>query len=313
VAAGSAAYLARDLPKTGPGTGPILHEDVGTDWIAAPTYSNRDATISHIMAVVANASPSLQDDKLTFFYDGLGFEAINTMMEAATKCAGQLADMPTDFAAFVQQELFDKMGMTGSTYSSTLGIGAGWRASLTNMGKLGVMLVHDGWYGGEQFISPEWVYRMSHPAFESANTAYGQLAWLNHRGNAEGINGDVSSDPGSELGDPCAPAAVWPYYPHTLSEATGCLAELGACDQEYDVGVFAAVGMLGQLIVMHPGLDLVLVARNFTISNGQQLMWDAVRPGLVAMDPTYQGDEAAFCEDYGSGSYAPDLLVPRHP
>ena len=29
--------------------------------------------------------------------------------------------------------------------------------------------------------------------------------------------------------------------------------------------------------------------------------------------PMFQGDEKAFCDAYGSGNYAPDLLVPRHP
>ena len=40
-------------------------------------------------------------------------------------------------------------------------------------------------------------------------------------------------------------------------------------------------------------------------------LWDAVRPAVVAEDPTYRGDEAAFCAAYGSGDYAPDLLAPR--
>ena len=315
VTAGRAAYLAREIPKTGPGTGPILHEDVGTDWIANPSYQarNPDATISHIMAMVAYASPSLQDDQLTFVYDVVGSQAINTIMQATTKCAAQVEGVPTDFAAFMQQEVFDKMGMTGSSYNSMLGISSGWNANLSDMGKLGVMLVHDGWYGGEHLLSPEWVYRMSHPAFESANTSYGQLAWLNHRGNAEGIGGDISMGSNSKLGDPCAPGAFWPSYPHTLSKATSCLAEVGTCDQTYDVGVFSAQGLLGQFIVMHPGLDLVLVTQNFSGGGGPEGVWAAVRPGLVAMDPVYQGDEAAFCEDYGNGDYAPDLLVPRHP
>jgi len=42
-------------------------------------------------------------------------------------------------------------------------------------------------------------------------------------------------------------------------------------------------------------------------------MWEVVRPAVVAMDPTYAGDEAAFCQAYGAGDYAPDLIMPRHP
>lgn len=154
---------------------------------------------------------------------------------------------------------------------------------------------------------------MWHPAFENANTSYGQLAWLNHRGNAEGIGGNISSGSSSPEGDPCAPAAFWPSYPHGLSEAADCLADVGTCEQGFDVGVFSAQGLNGQFIVVHPGPDLVIAARNFSGGDGPMGLWRAVRPGVVAMDPTFAGDEAGFCEAYGAGNYAPDLLVPRHP
>jgi hypothetical protein len=42
-------------------------------------------------------------------------------------------------------------------------------------------------------------------------------------------------------------------------------------------------------------------------------LWAAIRPGVVAKDPMFMGDETAFCAAYGAGNYAPDLLVPRHP
>jgi hypothetical protein len=121
------------------------------------------------------------------------------------------------------------------------------------MGRLGVMLVHDGWYGGERFMEASWVYRMSHPAHEDANTAYGQLAWLGNRGGGAGFGAGF---------DTCAPAAFWPAYPHVGSEATDCGATTGTCEQEYDVGIFLAAGLGGQYVVMHPGLDMVLVGHN---------------------------------------------------
>jgi len=311
--AGRAAYLARDIMKTGPGTGPMLPEDVGTDWIASPSYPNSGATLSHIMSMVAAASPSLEDSSLVWRYDTVGAEAINTMIQATEKCISQVDGVPKTFTAFMQQELFDKMGMDSSSYNTALGIASGWSANLSDMGKLGTLLVHDGWYGGERLLSREWVYRMSHPNFESANTSYGQLAWLNHRGNAEGIGGNISTGSNAPEGDPCAPAAFWPSYPHNLSKATDCMATVGTCDQMYDVGVFSAQGLGGQFVVMHPGLDLVMVAQNFSGGDGPMGMWNAIRPGIVAKDPMFMGDEAAFCAAYGAGNYAPDLLVPRHP
>jgi hypothetical protein len=76
---------------------------------------------------------------------------------------------------------------------------------------------------------------------------------------------------------------------------------------------FSAQGLGGQFVVMHPGLDLVIVAHNWSNAGGPMGMWDTIRPGLVAMDPMFKGDEAAFCAAYGKGDYAPDLKMPRGP
>jgi hypothetical protein len=81
----------------------------------------------------------------------------------------------------------------------------------------------------------------------------------------------------------------------------------------HDVGVFSAQGLGGQFIVVHPGLDLVMVARNFSGGDGPMGLWAAVRPAVVAADPMFMGNESAFCEAYGAGNYAPDLVMPRGP
>lgn len=167
------------------------------------------------------------------------------------------------------------------------------------MGRVGTMLAHEGWYGGERFMEKTWVYRMSHPSHEDANTAYGQLAWLNNRGGGTSFGAAI---------DDCAPPAFWPSYPHVGSEAPDCGSRDGNCMLEQDVGVFSAQGLGGQFIVVHPGLDLVITAHN---AGDPAALWAATRPGLVAMDPMFKGDEAGFCAAYGGGKYAPDLLEQR--
>jgi len=37
-----------------------------------------------------------------------------------------------------------------------------------------------------------------------------------------------------------------------------------------------------------------------------QKLWDAVRPAVIAADPTFAGDATAFCDAYGKNRYAPD-------
>jgi hypothetical protein len=309
--AGRAAYLTRDIPRAGPGTGTILHEDKATDWLGTVSY-NREATLSHVMAMCGH-NANLAYGSKSFSYDTIGSVQINTMIAVVERAIGQVPGLGTSAVGFVQQQIFAKLGMGSSSWSPALGISTGWTANLSDMGKLGTLLVHDGWYGGERLLAREWVYRMSHPAFEDANTSYGQLAWLNHRGNAAGIGGNITSGANAPQGDPCAPAAFWPDYPHGISGAPDCRATVGTCEQKYDVGVFSAQGLNGQFLVMHPGLDLVIVARNFSGGDGPLGLWRAVRPALVAMDPVYKGNEAAFCADYGAGNYAPDLVMARHP
>jgi hypothetical protein len=75
--------------------------------------------------------------------------------------------------------------------------------------------------------------------------------------------------------------------------------------------VWQAVGLGGQLIQGHPGLDLVLVAHDVTPGQpglaAPALLWDAVKSAVIAEDPTFHGDERAFCRAYGRNDYAPDL------
>ena len=73
------------------------------------------------------------------------------------------------------------------------------------------------------------------------------------------------------------------------------------------MGVWSAQGMGGQFIVGHPGLDMLLVAKNFSGGDGPTGLWEAVRPALVAKDPVYAGNETAFCRDYADTLYAPDM------
>ena len=312
VAAGRADYLVRDVMRTGPGTGRMIHEDKAVDWLGTVSY-NREAMLSHVMSMTAFNSDLSYGSK-RYSYDTLGTREISSIIDVAMKAVAQVPGIPTNSAMFFRSEVFEKLGMKSSSWSGGT-IGTGWTSNMSDMAKLGTMLVHDGWYNGERFMSRYWVYRMGHPAHEDANTSYGQLAWLNHRGNATGIGGDIASGSNSVEGDPCAPAAFWPEYPHVGSEAPDCRAMFGdkGCEQANDTGVFSAQGLGGQFIVVHPGLDLVLVAHNWSNAGGPMGMWETIRPGLVALDPMYKGDEAAFCKAYGDGDYAPDLKMPRVP
>jgi hypothetical protein len=198
VLAGRAAYLVKDVPRMGPGSGPILHEDKAVDWLGTVSY-NQEALLSHVMAMVAH-NLNLSYGAKSFSYDTVGSVQISSIVSVAMKALMQTSGAPTDDVAFMNQEVFMKLGMNDSSWPGGT-IGYGWTGTLEDMARVGVMLVHDGWYGGERFMEASWVYRMSHPSHEDANTAYGQLAWLNNRGGGTSFGAAI---------DQCAPAAFGP-------------------------------------------------------------------------------------------------------
>ena len=62
-------------------------------------------------------------------------------------------------------------------------------------------------------------------------------------------------------------------------------------------------------IAGHRGLDPVIVTRNAGNRAFISTQWELIRSALVARDPVYSGDEVAFWEAYGSGDYAPNLIL----
>jgi hypothetical protein len=159
-------------------------------------------------------------------------------------------------------------------------------------------------------MDADWVYKMTHPSFEDANTGFGYLTWLNSSSNwcsIDGIKQQTANTPGT-----CAPVAIHKSYPHGASEAKDCnYAAPYTCDQMYDVGVFNAEGLGGQLIQGHRGLDIVIAARNVQPGGAgpgtAKTVWEAVKGAVIAGDPMFKGDETSFCKAYGSNNYAPDL------
>jgi hypothetical protein len=208
------------------------------------------------------------------------------------------------------KRIFDKLGMKTASWDGTT-FGTGSSLTLHDMGKLFQVVIHNGVYNKERLIGTDWIYRMTHPAFEDGNTSYGEFFWLNHRGNATGIGGDIGSGSNSVDGDACAPAAFWQKYPHKVSNAPDCQATVAGakCAQMHDTGNMSAQGLGGQFIIGHAGLDMVITIKDYSGMGGPMGAWAAIRPAVVALDPMYKGDETAFCAAYGSGDYAPDQKV----
>jgi hypothetical protein len=304
----SVAYLLEDVPKSGPGTGKFNDFELASDWGLA---SYRQGMLLANLGSMTTGSLGLEWGQHSFSYDTVGSSGLNNMGVVANNALRKAgAQMGVANMQDATKRLFDKLGMKTASWDGA-GFGTGSALSLRDMGKLFQVVIHNGVYNKERLIGTDWIYRMTHPAFEDANTSYGEFFWLNHRGNAAGIGGDIASGSNSPDGDACAPAAFWQRYPHKVSNAPDCQATVAGakCMQMHDTGNMSAQGLGGQFIIGHPGLDLVITIKNYSSQGGPMGAWAAIRPALVALDPMYKGDEKAFCAAYGSGDYAPDMKV----
>lgn len=307
VATGVAAWQTRDLPTTGRKTGPLSDTDRVDHWLDEFSF-NPDAQIAHVLAMVAQ-NPDLSFGAKTYQYDVVGKVQINRLSDVInTVVAQDPARFGADIEELTQRFLFAPLGMHRSQWSGGSAdkiFAYSWTTTVRDMARLGLLLEHGGVWSGQRILGEDWVYKMTHPSFEDANTAYGYLTWLNSASNHTQGLGDAKAD---GLVIDCAPVSVNFEFPHGLSEATDCgYAPPYSCAQEKDVGLWYAAGLFGQYIIGQRALDLVLVVKDFDPVGGPATLWDIVRPALVARDAEFAGNEAAFCDAYARGAYAPDL------
>ncbi|RZV53685.1 MAG: hypothetical protein EX268_08770 [Deltaproteobacteria bacterium] len=303
VLTGVAAWQTRDLERTGRKTGPLLATDRVDHWLDSFSF-NPDAQVGHVLGMVAH-NDDLSSAELDFDYDATGSVQINRLNDVVATAIAQDPALGESVHELWEQYLRLPLGMAQSdwdTDSPDKPFALGWTTTVRDMARLGLLMLDGGLWDGERLVGEDWIYAMTHPSFEIATTGYGHLTWLIARSNVD--NGDSKS---TEPNAVCTPSAIWNEYPHGLSESPDCnYLEPWDCGQTYDVGVWYAAGLMGNYIIGHPGLDMVLVVKNIG-DNGQGRAWEAVRPAVVALDPTFGGDEQAFCEAYAAGDYAPDL------
>jgi len=286
---GAVMYQTRDLPQSSASMGgPLLQWDRMDKWIDLTTLPSRgrvnpDATVAHVLGMVGY-SDDLSFGQKRHRYDADGSREINYLIRVIDNVVKQDAQRFGADAVEVKDRLFAKLGFEDSSWDVDF-FGYSWYGSLLDMARLGLLALHGGIYNGERLVDTEYIYNMTHPAFEDGSTRYGYLTWLN--------------------GGTCQPRAIHASYPHGISEASDCAD--GNCDQDNDVGVWSAIGAGGQYIVGHRGLDMVVVGKNWGSGGGGEL-FDLVLPSIVAADPRFMGDQEAFCEAYARGAYAPDLV-----
>ena len=305
VLVGIASWETRDIERSGRKTGPLLDSDRVDHWLDSFTF-NQDAQVGHVLGMVG-LNEDLSAPDISFTYDAVGVDQINRLNDVVTLAIAQDPSLGSSVHEFLEGYVFDALGMRDSAWEGDKpdkNFALGWESTVRDMARVGLLMLDGGVWDGERLMSEDYAYKMTHPSFEYANTGYAYLTWLIARSNADDGDGTPkTTEPNAE----CTPSAIWNEFPHGLSTSPDCnyIAPYD-CQQSFDVGVWYAAGLMGNYISGHPGLDMLLVVKNIG-SNNQQKVWQAVRPALVALDPSYEGDEEAFCEAYAASGYAPDL------
>jgi CubicO group peptidase (beta-lactamase class C family) len=277
--------------------------DLVADWLAPGQMgtTNPTATVAHVLATTSTKASLAVDEKGAWTYDTFGTREINRLISVMNAV---IAAEPENFPGisnayqFAQQELFNVLGMTSSSWPSG-GLGFGLQTSVYDMSRMGLLLLRKGNWNGQQLIDEDYVYRMTHPGFADTNSGYGYLTWLNAHTLTGGGAGTIAENS-------CTPYATWNEYPHAPFYET--LHDYGGSpfgQQIHDVGVAFAAGLGGQFTQVHRAFDLVLSGRNLP---GAYALWHAIRPALVELDPVFQGDPVGFCAEYRRGMYAPTML-----
>lgn len=282
--------------------------DPVTEWIPPDVIEekgiNPEATLAHVLSMTSTSPDMRPGHREPWSYDITGDREINTLVGVMDRAIAQEPEhFPgvTNAREFAIAELFEPLGMEDSSWPGQV-IGYSMISSQEDLARLGLLLLRRGRWQGQQLLDERYVYRMTHPAFEDVNTGYGYLTYVNAAENVTYSSGTPD--------DECAPYTAWPSYPHAPFFAWDDDNGGNPFDSSADVGLAWAAGAGGQKTSVHRGLDLVISVRDDVDNEGHKDVWNAIRPALVELDPTFAGDEEAFCDAYRRGAYTPTLLDP---
>ena len=166
------------------------------------------AKLAHVLAMVSTNADLRPGKKGAWSYDTTGDREINTLvgvMDRAIAAEPERFPGVKNVVELAQKELFDPLGMKASSWPGEV-IGGNLTTNVRDMARLGQLVLQRGRWQGRQLIDEEYLYRMTHPAFEDVNTGYGYLTYVNAAKNW--------TWPTSTADTYCAPFGRWPSYPH---------------------------------------------------------------------------------------------------
>lgn len=176
VLTGVAAWQTRDLERTGPKTGPLVETDRIDHWLDSFPF-NPDAQVGHVLGMVAH-NDDLSSAELDFDYDATCSVQINRLNDVVATAIAQDPVLGATVHEFWEQYLRLPLGMAQSDWdadSPDKPFALGWTTTVSDMARLGLLMLDGGLWDGERLVGEDWIYAMTHPSFEIATTRYGHL------------------------------------------------------------------------------------------------------------------------------------------
>ena len=222
----------------------LISNDSGREWSFTGDYLTMTSAADQTQFAIDLGQT--QPPGAWWEYNNSAIQTLERVLEAAT---GE------DLEAFAQANLFVPIGMTvtmGRDQAGNPQTYQGLSASCRDLARFGLLYLRQGeWAGGQSIVPSAWVAASTIPS-TSLNSAYGFMWWLNVDGHWV-----LPSTPLREEGD----GKLFPDAPEPM---------------------YAAVGALGQVVVVDPTSGYVFVrlgdAPDITDLTGfgkLQALWDA--------------------------------------
>jgi CubicO group peptidase (beta-lactamase class C family) len=206
----------------------LLANDSGRQ--LSPQIDYTQLPFSPDMDALAIGLTQEHDPATTWGYNNAAIQTLDAILSRA---------LGTDVASYAQDRLLDPIGMTHSRMttdrSGNTKLFMGLQSTCPDMARFGYLFLRDGDWDGTQIVPADWVEAATGQPSQDLNSSYGFLWWLNQ--------------PGTVLG---------------AGQATGQGGASGASEDRQMVrgapdDMYFALGLGGQIIVIDPGSETVVV------------------------------------------------------
>lgn len=218
----------RDTPAEAVTVRNLLAMDSGREWSVGLDYG--ELVRQHDQTAFAVGLDQEHPPGEVWAYNNAAVQTLERVLSEAT---GE------EVEAFAQQRLFEPLGMA-DTRMNLDGSGnaltyMGVESTCEDLARFGLLLLHEGAWGGEQIVSADFVAEATARASTELNVGYGLLFWRNEHG---------------PIGNPLVATDL-----AALDDPDGGDGQLAPGAPE---DLFWAIGLGNQIVQVHPGTDTVV-------------------------------------------------------